>query len=80
MSDDEDDDTWYSDLLAIVVRIQVEVTAVLDVETDEDGNWYIPTKQVVADVQKVFTGSKWTAFIDPDFEAEEMIIQTSDVE
>jgi len=42
------------------------------VETDRDGDWSISTIQVVKDVQEIFTGSKWTAFIDPNFEAEEM--------
>jgi len=58
--------------MQIVVRVQVEVTRVVEVETDEEGDWDLPTRPVIVEIQKLFDGSDWTAFIDPDFEAEEM--------
>lgn len=59
--------------MQLVLRVQVEVTKVIGVPTDENGDYDVPSvKKVVTDVQKVFEGSEWTAFVDPDFDVEEM--------
>lgn len=58
--------------MQIVARVQVEVTKVFEIDADDEFNWDLPTKSVIVEIQKLFEGSDWTAFIDPDFEVEEM--------